>query len=300
MMFSYLPAASYRRRLPRGLHLLGIGWVWIACATAVPGRDPQQQALQQQAPQQRAPQQQAPQQQAPQQRARVPVPGEVVRSIAIRVTAGQPRLVVAARVVEESVHSEDAEESNSSTSAESPPEIVDYFKRNAQQHLADIDCLCELSQRQKDKLELAAMGDMSRLVRELREVRRKYSGTALHNQHRNLTVLNDVAVINTHLGEGVLRNDSMFLMVLKSLLTSTQWSQLAAAKFAQLTSTWPIELSDDQRQQLWQLVLHSRESPPLLWFPKHCRALIAELSQPELVSLVGESKANTLRRWQPR
>ena len=286
-MFSYLPAASCRRRLPSGLRLLGIGWVWIACAFVVSGRDPQQQA---------------PQQRAPQQQARVPVPGEVVRSISIRVTAGQPRFVVAARVVEveEAVHSPEAGDSSSSRAFESPPEIVDYFKRNAQQHMADVDRLCELSQRQKDKLELAAMGDMSRLVRELREVRLKYSGTALHNQHRNLTVLNDVAVINTHLGEGVLRNDSMFLMVLKSLLTPTQWAQLAAAKFAQLTSTWPIELSDDQRQQLWQLVLHSRESPPLLWFPKHCRALIAELPQPELVSLVGESKANTLRRWQPR
>lgn len=274
MMFPYLPAASRRQTLPSRQCLLGIAWLWLALAAAVSGQEPQQQA-------------------------RIPVPGEVVRTISIRVTDGQPRFVIAARVVEETVPSEGVKDSSSSIAFESPPEIVEYFKRTAQQYVADIDCLCKLSQRQKDKLELAAMGDMSRLVRELREVRQKYSGTALHNQHRSLTVLNDVAVINTHLGEGVLRSDSMFLMVLKSLLTPTQWSQLAATKFAELTSQWPIELADDQRQQLWQLVLRSRghTPPPLLWFPKHCHALIAELPRQELISLLGESQANTLRLW---
>lgn len=275
MLFSHYPGTSRRQRLLSGLRLLGIGCLWAACASLTAGQEFQPRA---------------------------PVPGEVVRVISIRVTDGQPRFVIAARVVEETVHSQAAEDSGSSTSFESPPEIVDYFKRTAQQRVADIDSMCELSQRQKDKLELAAMGDMSRLVRELREVRQKYSGTALHNQHRNLTVLNEVAVINTHLSEGVLRHDSMFLMVLKSLLTPTQWSQLAAAKFAALTTTWPIELSDDQRQQLWRMVLRSHEAspPPLLWFPKHCRALIAELPHQDLVGVLGESKANALRRWNPR
>lgn len=279
MIFVHLPtASSYRPRLPSWLGLLGMGCLWCACAAVALGQERQRPA-------------------------RLPIPGEVVRSISIRVTAGQPRFVVAARVVEEAdevgLQKESAEVHSTSVPFESPPEIVDYFKRTAQQQIADIDRICELSEQQKAKLELAAMGDMSRLVRESREVREKYSGRPLHNQHHNMAVFEDVAVINRRLSEGVLRDGSMFLMVLKSLLAPTQVSQLAQAKFGELTIAWPMLLPDDQLHQLWQLVLrtHDGDSPPLLWAPKQCRTLVSKLPRQELVNLLGESKADTLLRW---
>ena len=262
-----------------------MAWLWLACVAVAPGQEPQQPNTLKQQP-------------------RVPQPGEVVRSISIRVTDGQPRFVVAARVVEEAderePHAQLADGDNALVSLEASPEIVDYFKRTAQQRIAEIDRLCELSEQQKTKLELAAMGDMSRLVRESRGVRHKYSGVALHNEHRALAVFEDVAEINTHLSQGVLREGSMFLMVLKSLLSPAQLSQLASAKFAELTTAWPIEMSADQRQQLWHLMLrtHARDARPLLlWFPKPCRPLVAQLPRPELVVILGESSADTLVDW---
>ncbi|MCA9160342.1 MAG: hypothetical protein KDA72_18545, partial [Planctomycetales bacterium] len=172
-------------------------------------------------------------------------PGDVVRSISIRVTTGQPRFVVASRVVEEG--------DTLSIPLEPPPEIVDYYERTATQQIEDIDRVCRLGERQKAKLKLAALGDMSRIARESREVREKHSGIAIRNQRDANSAFDDVALVNVHLNEGVLREGSMFLMVLKSLLTPGQTEQLAQANFGKLTEPWPVELSDVQRSQLWRL-----------------------------------------------
>ena len=282
MMPSYhSPGSRCRLPLPSGLRPLRIAWLWIACVAVSTGQEPQQPI-------------------------RLIKPGEVVVSISIRVTANQPRFVVAARIVEEAVDEAgqkvDAAVNNSSAALEPPPEIVTYFTRTSQQHIAQIDRVCELSQQQKSKLELAAMGDMSRLVRESREMREEHAGKVLRHQHRNLAAFEDVALINTHLSEGVLRDGSMFLMVLRSQLTPEQRSHLAEAKFVELTSAWPFELSDDQRQQLWRLALriHEHEAPPLLWSIKHCRALVAELPHQELINILGVAKADTLHRGHRR
>lgn len=257
-----------------------MGWVWIASVAVAAGQEPQLPK-------------------------RLPAAGEVVVSVSIRVTDGRPRFVVAGRVVEEAVEAGGAEKvaaSYLSVPRESPPEIVEYFKANARQHIADIERVCGLTEQQQAKLELAAMGDMSQLVRESRQVREKHAGMPLRNQHHNLAAFEDVATVNTHLSQGVLRNDSMFLRVLKSLLTPTQMSQLAEAKFVELTTDWTIELTDEQQLQLWRLVLrhNAPKPPPLLWSTKHCRAVVAELPRQELVSLLGESKVDILRGWYPR
>lgn len=298
MLFPCHLVAARQARLPLWLSLLGLGWWWLVCLAVAPGQEPHRPE-----PHRTEPHRTEPHRTEPQRTGRVPMPGEVVRSISIRVTDGQPRFVVAARVVEEvdehGPHDAHHEHASYLVPLEPPPEIVEYFKRTAQETIAEIDRQCGLSEQQKAKLELAAMGDMSRLVRESRDMRQQYSGVALHNQHRNLTVLKDVAQINTRLSEGVLRDGSMFLRVLRSLLTAGQLSQLAEARFFEQSTAWPIELSDDQRLQLWRLVqrTHAPHAPPLLWSSKHCRTLLAELPRRELVSFLGEAKAETLAGW---
>ncbi|MCC7338668.1 MAG: hypothetical protein IT422_26535 [Pirellulaceae bacterium] len=219
-------------------------------------------------------------------------PGEVVRSISIRVTTGQPRFVVASRVVEEG--------ESLSVPLEPPAEIVDYYERTATQQIEDIDRVCRLDERQKAKLKLAALGDMSRIARESREVREKHSGIAIRNLRDAKSAFDDVALVNVHLNEGVLRDGSMFLMVLKSLLTPEQTEQLAQANFGKLTLPWPVELSDVQRSQLWRLVMATNDrhtEPPILWEPNDCRLLVAQLPSSELAGFLNESQIDALQRW---
>ncbi len=215
--------------------------------------------------------------------------GVVARSISIRVTAGQPRYVVASRILEEG--------DSFSIPLEPPAEIVDYFERIATQQIDDIDRVCRLDKRQKAKLMLAAMGDMSRIARESREVQEMHSGILRRDPD---TAFDDVALVNVHLQNGVLRDGSMFLMVLKSLLTPKQTEQLAQAKFTELSEPWPVELSNVERDQLWQLVLTTNDrvaEPPILWIPNECRSLVAKLSSTELAGFLNASQIDALNRW---
>ncbi len=213
----------------------------------------------------------------------------VVRSISLRVTAGQPRFVVAARLLEEG--------EIYSVPLEPPLEIVDYFERTATQEIDDIDRVCRLDERQKAKLRLAAMGDMSRIARESREVREMHSGIAIRE---GKSAYDDVAQVNVHLSEGVLREGSMFLRVLKSQLSSEQSEQLAKANFAKLTEPWPVELSVAERNELWQLVLSKNdraEEPLILWVPNECRALVARLPSAELADFLDDSQIAAIDGW---
>lgn len=222
---------------------------------------------------------------------RVPVPGELVRSISIRVTAGQPRFVVASRIAEERIV-EDA----FSFSLQPPAEIVDYFERAAAEQIAKIDRVCRLDERQVAKLKLAAMGDMSRIARESREVQLMYSGIAVRDVRDGRSAQDDVARVNLHLVQGVLREGSMFLMVLRSVLTFEQNEQLSRAQFAELTERWPVELSDGQWRQLWRVACTNSPTtaPPLMWNEKECRSMVAKLPISDLASFLEVSQVEEL------
>ncbi|MEO8272275.1 MAG: hypothetical protein ABI557_21380 [Aureliella sp.] len=262
MKQSPCPSAQRIEHLPSWLGQLAAVVLIVACAALSPGQEVRQPIFRQ---------------------------GMIARSISIRVTAGQPRYVVASRALEEG--------ETFSVPLEPPAEIVDYFQRTATQQIEDIDRICQLDKRQKAKLNLAALGDMSRIARESREVREMHSGVVRRDPD---TACDDVALVNVHLQNGVLRDGSMFLMVLKSLLTPKQTEQLAQAKFSELSEPWPVELSNAERDQLWQLVLKANDrvaDPPILWIPNECRSLVAKLPSAELAGFLNATQIDALQRW---
>lgn len=186
-------------------------------------------------------------------------PGEVVRSIPIRVTTGQPRFVVASRVVEE----------GESLSVPLEPPAEDRQSLPASCNAAD--------RGYRPRFVLARRATESQIDNWLRRRHEPHCTRVGRSSRKALgyrddlrdakSAFDDVALVNVHLNEGVLRDGSMFLMVLV-LLTPEQTEQLAQANFGKLTLPWPVELSDVQRSQLWRLVMATNDrhtEPPRLW-----------------------------------
>lgn len=219
---------------------------------------------------------------------------EVRPSISLRGEASQLQFVPTFRVVE------DGDLPN--VPLEPSPKIVRYFEAAAKQQIAEIDRACQLDERQKAKLKLAAMGDMSRFARETRETQEKYIGFTALKQPPQGEFAEDIRQLNTHLSEGVLREGAMFLMVLKSQLTPDQSQRLAREGFDIMckNQAWAEDLSDEAREQLWALMQSQNEQcdeQPVLWTLDHCQKLVKELPDDDLAELLDSSQLVVVRIW---
>ncbi len=218
--------------------------------------------------------------------------GQVRLSISVRSRiAEEPRFVIAFRVAEH--------EDELPTDFETPEEIVRYFTLNAEQEINDIDRLCPLSDKLRSKLKLAAMGDMSRLTRELRELKGKYAHSFVPNQVDMAAVSNELVEINANLVQNVRRNGSMFSMVLTNVLSPEQSSALVAAQFNQQFDHWGLKLSAEQRGQLLELMVTQSGrlvDPILLWDTPHCVALVHSLDHGQLETFLEPPQLEAIDR----
>lgn len=218
--------------------------------------------------------------------------GEVRISISLRGEASELRIVLANRVVE------DGDLPN--VPWEPSPKIVHYFELAAEEQIADIDHACQLDERQKSKLKLAAMGDMSRFAREMRQTQEKSSRSSLRNQRDMLDFVEDIKQLNLHLSQGVMREGSMFLRVLKSQLTPEQSQRLAREGFDRICKSWSVLMSEEEREQLWTLMQRQNEQvdeQPVFWTPDHFRGLIDELTSEDLVGFLDIDQIEAMRGW---
>lgn len=218
--------------------------------------------------------------------------GDVQLSIALRVKKGVPRFVPAGRIVEDG--------DQPTLPLQPPPEIVEYFSQTADRQIAEIDHVCPLDERLKAKLKLAAMGDMSRLAREARELQAKYSSVSFRNQGEVLAAAGELGMINLHLREAILRDGSMFLMVLKGMLSDQQLETVRRARFLDQLAEWQLNLSDSQSEQLWQRICQKnvREvEDRVMWNEQQCQKLLNSISHDELVTFLERVQIEHLRQW---
>lgn len=219
--------------------------------------------------------------------------GGVRLSIAVRRSASQqPRYVVAYRVVEEG-------ESAPPLARETPAEIVEYYQSEAQSAIAQLDALCPLDDALRAKLTLAAMGDMSHLTREAREVQSRFAGVSPGDQAELLAVSAELNRLNDRLRAGLLQPESMFLRVLASSLSAQQRDALLRAQFSRQLDEWSLKLDAGQRERLLELMLEASQEvvEPLMWWePAACAALVPRIDRRELIKILEPFQLQRLQR----
>ncbi len=220
-----------------------------------------------------------------------PIGGDFRLSLAARVNLSKARFILTSKVVS-------ADETNTAD-FEIPPEIEDFFRRSAQEKIDKIDKLCDLDAKQRAKLSLAARGDFSRLVREAREWHEKYAGVSAQNAQLVRAAVSDLAIINAQLNDGLPRDNSMFFLVLKNLLSTGQKSNLLKSRFSEQIELWRLALSLEQKQQLIDLMLTAQAgvvNPPILWEASHCAALLQKLERESLSKFLDDNQLSELQR----
>ncbi len=215
----------------------------------------------------------------------------VVRlSLSARFTAaGKPRFVMGFRAVEEG--------EPVIIPFEAPGEFIKYFASGAELEINRLDALYQLDERQKSKLKFAAMGDMSRLVRELRELQQASAEISARDQTQMVNIITALAHLNRSLSEGVLREGSMFQMVLANVLSPDPTSANVLSKFSEQLEQWQLGLNHDQRKRLERLLLVQSQrlaEPDIPWEPSQTLALLASLDRSELENFLDPAQLKSI------
>jgi hypothetical protein len=219
-----------------------------------------------------------------------PGPAEVQLSLSVRVNAaGQPRFVMAFRRADEGDKS--ALESNV------PQQIVEHFERSADQVIQWLERMSTLDAPLKAKLRFAALGDMSRLLNEVREVQHKYAGNPLGNQAELVALSNKLSELNEVLSEGVDRQGSLFHRVLVSNLSTAQLQDISSQQFGEQLDRWGLKFTPEQHSRIVeQMVNRSKRQtePKIRWTAAECAALLHSLDRAELESIVDAAQLKTI------
>lgn len=234
--------------------------------------------------------------------------GDIRVTLSVRLSASKvPRFVMANRTIEEP-------ESAPPVFAVSA-EVEQYFAAAAQAAIDDINRLIRLDDKQQAKLKLAAMGDLSRVNREARDVYDKFAALSPRDQAEILVVLEELALLNASVKEGVFRSESMFSRVLASSLSRTQSEQLIQAQFethlsghfvvppllphlARHADARSLKLTHRQRQQLAKIMLaySQRLVEPILWWePRQVTALIKSIEPKEVAEFLEPAQLQAIQ-----
>ncbi len=136
-----------------------------------------------------------------------------------------------------------------------------------------INCACEISSAQREKLELAGEGDLKRLSRTIEQLREKYREIG-QDQQKFQAIAGDVSMLQMKVQSGAFDDSSLFHKVLRQTLDTEQTVRFERqererrkfryeAKIELVVSNLEnaISLRAEQRQRLVKLLLDETEPP---------------------------------------
>jgi hypothetical protein len=139
--------------------------------------------------------------------------------------------------------------------------------------LAEIDRVCRLSETQKQKLRLAARGDMQRFTDEVEQVRRKFEKVK-HDQNAMGQIWQEIQPLQIKQANGLMGHDSLLMKVLPKTLTTEQaaayetvveerrrFRYRASIATSLITLENTVPLKHDQREALTKLLLEETKLP---------------------------------------
>jgi hypothetical protein len=203
-------------------------------------------------------------------------------------TNGQPRFVMA--------FSSD-EEIGRDSEPKAPQKLIDHFEESADQIIQLIEQTCKLEDRLKTKLRFAALGDMSRLLNELRELQEKYADQPLGKQEQIVAVMNELSVLNRLLSKGVDRQDSLFNRVLIGNLTAAQLQAVVRLQFGEHLDRWGFDIPQEHRARIIEVMLDQSQqhlATKVRWTSAECASLLQSASRDELETLLTASQLKSL------
>jgi len=138
-------------------------------------------------------------------------------------------------------------------------------------HLAEIDRSCQLADQQRERLQLAARGDLQRFLDQVEALRRKFEVTKRDNEAMG-QLWQEIQPLQVRQSRGLTGPDGLLTKILSKTLTEEQSRQFDAAQnerrrfrygasiaVALHTLEGSVALTGEQRQQLTKLLL---ELPP--------------------------------------
>jgi hypothetical protein len=175
--------------------------------------------------------------------------------------------------------------------------------------VAELERICDLSDAQKEKLSLAARGDVRRFFGQVEEVRAKFM-KARNDQNAFGQIWQEIQPLQSKQAVGLFGDRSLFAKTLRNTLTAEQWEKYrtvleerhrfryrATIEVAIASLESSVALRREQRETLGHLLL-DRTNPPLVfgrsdyWFVMH---RLAGLKEIELKPLFDEQQWNKLR-----
>jgi hypothetical protein len=185
----------------------------------------------------------------------------------------------------------------------------DRIKSRLALQVAELERICGLSEAQKEKLALAARGDVRRFFVQVEEVRAKFL-KARNDQNAFGQIWQDIQPLQSKQAAGLFGDRSLYAKTLRNTLTPEQWEKFqkvledrrrfryrATIEVAIASLENAVALRREQRETIGQLLL-DRTNPPLVfgrsdyWFVMH---RLAGLKETELRPLFDEQQWNKLR-----
>lgn len=170
-----------------------------------------------------------------------------------------------------------------------------------------------LDQAQRDKLQLATHGDLSRFYRELDHVRQKTKGLNPQNNNDVQKAWEHIAPVQQRLSKGLIDEKSLTERILQSLLTAEQQAKYAEFQRARQTAHFQailrisladlqksLPLTEKQRNELIKLV-EGKPLPKGAFAQQQLQAylglmMLARLSEKELSDVLDEQQIVTFRK----